>query len=97
MPDLCTCRPPLLTFSAGMFSPSLGTRLAHLCDAVVTIEGVSDTSGLVRLVPDSARWAKQGACHHCFVHGANLLPGGCQIAEGKMVFLCMIGFCFPRI
>ena len=53
-----TLTPPLLASPAGMFSPSLGTRLAHLCDAVVMLEGVSDTSGLVRLVPDSARWAK---------------------------------------
>eukprot|EP00891_Asterochloris_glomerata_P010007 jgi/Astpho2/10007/fgenesh1_pg.00153_%23_24_t len=44
----------MVTVPRGMFSPSLGTRLAHLCDAVVMLEGVSDTSGLVRLVPDSA-------------------------------------------
>ena len=41
--------------AAGLYSPSLAMRLAHLCDTVVGLEAVRDDSDIVRLIPEPAR------------------------------------------
>ena len=41
---------------AGLYSPSLTARLAHLCDAVIGLEAVRDDSDIVRLIPEPARY-----------------------------------------
>ena len=42
--------------AAGLYSPSLTMRLAHLCDTVVGLEAVRDDSDIVRLIPEPARY-----------------------------------------
>jgi len=42
--------------AAGLYSPSLAMRLAHLCDTVVGLEAVRDDSDIVRLIPEPARY-----------------------------------------
>ena len=42
--------------AAGLYSPSLTLRLAHLCDTVVRLEAVRDDSDIVRLIPEPARY-----------------------------------------
>ncbi|KAL0050026.1 hypothetical protein WJX82_003004 [Trebouxia sp. C0006] len=44
----------MVSFPAGLYSPSLTLRLAHLCDTVVRLEAVRDDSDIVRLIPEPA-------------------------------------------
>ena len=41
---------------AGLYSPSLTARLAHLCDTVIGLEAVRDDADIVRLIPEPARY-----------------------------------------
>ncbi|DBA95005.1 TPA: hypothetical protein ACH3X1_002526 [Trebouxia sp. C0004] len=44
----------MMSFPAGLYTPSLTMRLAHLCDTVVGLEAVRDDSDIVRLIPEPA-------------------------------------------
>ena len=49
---------------AGFYPTSFSARLQHLCDAVLDLEAVSDTSSVTRLVSDPSRWASRSHLRH---------------------------------
>ena len=61
---------------AGLYSPSLTARLAHLCDTVIGLEAVRDDSDIVRLIPEPARY---------WIAGHTQTLPNCSIANFKHV------------
>ena len=49
------CTPCKNYVAAGLYSTSLGCRLAHLCDMVIGLEALRDDSDIVRMLPEPAR------------------------------------------
>lgn len=81
---------------AGLYSPSLTARLAHLCDTVIGLEAVRDDSDIVRLIPEPARYWLLVIHQHC--QTALLQLQACQALMLKRCLLkialaCVVSGC----
>lgn len=57
-------------FTTELYAGSLGARLQHLSDVVIQLEAVSESSSVVRLAPDPARWALSLGLWHFRTEGS---------------------------